>query len=203
MEAALATFATSAGSAAAASATASLPWLVPAATSGSFALTGSGILSSAVAMLPSASSAFTLLSGIGSVGGALGQIGAGNQMNATARMQANQELLNARMEKVKAEDTANQLRRNLISNISSANAIFQSRGIGTGSGTPEQAKAEATRNATINIDKARFGGDFASNERIMQAGVYRADGKASKRAGYGAAIDTLSNSKSLRTLLDM
>lgn len=198
----LATFATTAGAEAAAAATTSLPWLVSGAQAGSFALTGSGALASAVSFLPSISSTFSVLSGLGTLAGAAGQVSAGNQAAATYKLQAQQEVLNSRLEAVKAEDQANQLRRNLMSNLASANAIFASRGIGQG-GTPEQAKAEASRNASINIEKARFGGDMASGERIVQAGVYRNDARAAKSAGIGNALTTITSSKSLRSMLDL
>lgn len=194
-EMALAAFATSAGTGAAAAATSAIGPVTAAAS-------GLGTLTSGAGLMSLASSGMSLLSGIGTIGGALGMVSGGMQQAGTAKMQAAQSDLNARAERVRAEDTAIQLRKGLIANISSANAIFASRGIGIGSGTPEQAKAEAARNAGANIDKARFGGDFNAANAEGQASVYRADGKAAKTSGLASAGLTLGGSKSLRSLLD-
>lgn len=203
MEMALGAFATTAGTTAAAAATNTLPWLVPAATSGSFALTGSGMLASAVAALPSIGSVATGFSLLGTVGGAFGQAQAGQLSDQQYRLQADQMVLNNRIEKVNAEKKANDLRRSLISNISTANAVFSSRGIGLGSGTPEQAKFEAGKNASQNIEDAIFGGNIAANDDIQNANQARISGKSARAAGYGAAAKTLTDSKSLRSLLDL
>lgn len=193
VETVLAAFATSAGASAAATAAGSLPWLVPSATAGSFALTGSGALASFAAGLPSFGNVFSLFGG-------LGKISAGNSAAQSYKMQAKQEELNARLETVKAEDTANQLRRNLIADMGSANAIFASRGIGLGAGTPEQAKIVGANNASRNIDNARFGGEMASLDRRVQAGQYRLDAKASRAGGYFNAVRGFRSG--LQSLLD-
>lgn len=203
METVLAAFATSAGSAAAATATSSLPWLVPAATSGSFALTGSGALASAVSALPSFGSVMSGFSLLGTVGGAFGQAQAGKLQDQQYRLQADQLVLNSRIEKVNAEKKANDLRRSLISNISTANAVFASRGIRIDSGTPDQARKEAARNASDSIEEAIFGGYIAANDDIQNANQARISGRSARVAGYGQAAQTLVNSKSIRSLLDL
>lgn len=175
----LASLATSAGTGAAIASAGSVIGPITAAASGWGTLT----------------SAFSLLSGVGSLFGAFGQIGAGQQESAAYKNQANQEILNARLEKVKAEDTANEIRRSLLTNLSTANAMFASRGIGLGSGTPETAKSVGATNASKNIEKAKFGGDMAYSDRMVNAGQLRLNAGASRRAGIFGAITTLASSR--------
>lgn len=192
VEAVLASFATSAGTAAAATAAGSAIGPVTAAAS------GLGTLSTI------ASTGFTLLQGFGAVGGILGQISAGQSASAAYKQQANQELLNSRLETVKAEDQANSIRRTLLANIGSSNAMFAARGIGLGSGTPEQAKTVGADNASKNIDKARFGGDMASLDRIVQSGQSRLDAKAARTSGYAnAATSFVQNRSAISSLINL
>jgi hypothetical protein len=163
-----------------------LPWLDAGAQIGSMA----GNIS-----LPS----FSLLS---TIGGSALQIQSGNLESQRYKMQAEQNVLNARVEKLNAEEKANEIRRNLLSNLSSAKATFASRGVVTSSGTPLQAATEAAKNASVNIEKARFGGTIAANEKIAQAQQDKISGKSARMSGYGAAADTLSKSKSIRSLLE-
>lgn len=182
-----------AGTAAAAGAAALGVSGATAATAGLFGTAGAFSFGTAMSTL---GTGFSLLSG-------LGQIGAGQMAAGQYEAQAKQEALNSRLELVRAEDQANEIRRNLIANIGTSNATFASRGIGLGSGTPEQAKREGGKNAAINIDKARFGGDWAAQDRLSQAGQLRGDARASRTSGYFNAIKTLTDGRAGRTLLNL
>lgn len=145
---------------------------------------------------------FSLLSGITTIAGAAGQAQAGRLQAQQFEMQAQQNELNSRIETLNAEEKANEIRRTLLENTGSANAMFAARGIGLGSGTPAQARVTAANNASINIDKARFGGTIASNEKILQASQNRISAKSAKLSGYASAGSTLTESRSLKSLLD-
>lgn len=180
METALAAFATSAGTGAAATAAGSFIGPVTAAASGAATL----------------SSGFSLLGPILTVGSALSSVSSGNQQAAAYKLQAQQSEVNARIEKLNAQEKANEIRRNMLANISSANAAYAARGVSIFSGTPDQARTEIAKNSEINIDKARFGGTMAANEKITQARQYKSNASAARVSGYGGAV------KSLASLLD-
>lgn len=187
VEAVLAAFATSAGTGAAAAAgSAAIAGPVTAAASGAATLGSFATLGNALSLF-----------------GALGSISGGNQQASAYKLQARQEELNARLETVKAEDTANALRRNLLANIGTANATFAARGIGLGSGTPEQAKIVGANNASRNIESARFGGEIASLDRQVQAGQYRSAGRAARTQGYFNAARGLAGSSGITSLLNL
>jgi hypothetical protein len=143
--------------------------------------------------------AFGLLS---TIGGAAMQAQSGKMQAQQYKLQAQQSTINARIEKVNAEEKANEIRRNLMANLGSANATFAARGIGIGSGTPEQARTESAKNASLNIEKARFGGTMASNEKLLQASQDRINASSAKSSGYSAGLTSLAGSKSIRSLLE-
>lgn len=167
-------------------------------------LTSAGASAATVAGVSSAvSTGFTLLSGLGAVAGVVGQVQGANQQARALKDQANQDILNSRMEKLKGEEQANKLRRDLIENMGSANAMFAARGIGLGSGTPEQAKEEGARNASLNIDKVMFGADMAATDQLTSASQNRAKAKATRSAGLYGAASSLADSKAIKSLVSL
>lgn len=126
---------------------------------------------------------------------AFGSLSAGNQQSANLELQARQADLNARTEKLEGRRAALQIQEQLDRDLASQNALFAARGILEGEGTAAAAKDEATRQATKDIDLARFNSDINAGNAQTRAGIARADAKAAKQQGIFNALDTVSGLK--------
>lgn len=183
-------FASSAGTAAAATAAGSVVGPVTAAASGAGALggvTGAGLFAS----LPSVS----LLSPALNAASAFGAISGGLQQAAISKAQAQQYQLQARQEELRGREEADRIRRTLQANLATQNAIFSARGISPNSGTPVTLGTASRTAASRDIETAQFNASQAAGASRSRAAQSRIEGSAAKTAGYTTAATRLYGSR--------
>ena len=169
MEAALAYFATSAGTAAAASAATSAT-VVTAAQSGTAALASYG---SMIGTGLTAASAF-------------GSVMSGFQENAVYKGMAKQSELSAKTEELKGREQADKIRRSLNATLASQNAAFAARGVSLTSGTPVNIGNVSRTEAGRDIENAQFGANTTAAAERSQASQYRLTGKSAITRGFAS-----------------
>lgn len=126
---------------------------------------------------------------------AFSSIQAGQQQADALKIQARQSGLNARTERLEGRRQSLQIQDQLERDLASQNALFAARGVLQGEGSAEAAKEEATRQATRDIDLARFNTDIAALNAEQRAANARADASAAKKQGIFDAIGTISTFK--------
>ena len=92
----------------------------------------------------------------------------------------------ARLEDLRSKETAVKLREQLNRDLSSANASFASRGVVSTSGSAEQAKIEARKEAAREIDTAMFGGQQQASQLRGQAAQFS---RERGRVNVGTLLD--------------
>jgi hypothetical protein len=141
-----------------------------------------------------------LLSGLLTGASAFSSIQAGNMQMDILNAQARQADLNARMETLKGKQQALTIRKQLDKDLASMNATFAARGVLAGEGTAAAAEEESRRNAEEDINIARFGAEMGAESDRMQAQQYRMEAGAARSAGVTNALNTITNSRSVRNL---
>ena len=135
----------------------------------------------------------------------LGLTGAGTLLQARGSdvqseslvVQARQQELAGRTEELRGRQQALRISQQRDRDLASTNAIFASRGIVTSSGTPAQAQVESRRQASEDIEIARFGGDTAGTAARITGESLRTEADATRTAGRARALRTVGS-----TLLD-
>lgn len=181
---------------------AALPALGGTAAAGTAAAGAAG----AVGAAAGASSFFsmgTLLS-LGLTGaGALAQISAGNQQSAIYKQQAEQTALNTQLEGIRGRQEALSIKKDRDQKLASINATYAARGGYSGSGTPAQAIIESRKNASEDMDVARFNSSMRQNQYKQQGVNQLSEAKAAKSGGITNALLTVGSSRVAQSLLDI
>lgn len=144
----------------------------------------------------------TLLSIGQTAASAFGQIQAGRLEQQTLNLQARQSELAARQEALRGKKQALEINKQLSRDLASQNAIFSARGVLTGEGSAEAAMGAATQEAQDAIDLAMFGASQSATAQRLQGQQYRLAGSSARRAGFTRAFDTISSSRTMRSLLE-
>lgn len=100
-----------------------------------------------------------------------------------SKMQAKQAELASRQEELRGRQSALAVKSNLEKTLASQNAIFAARGISLSSGTPTTLSQQSIKQASYDIDAARFGAGQASDALKAQARQYKLEGKAKIASG--------------------
>lgn len=129
----------------------------------------------------------SLLSSFGSI------MNSGMQMytaNLAAKMKQRRLQMKARMDELEAdqielnaEDTANSIKNQLLSDIASTDAFFAGRGIDIGSGTVTQINTESRRRAGEDINATRTQAKREARFTRVGAAYTRADARAARLEG--------------------
>lgn len=147
---------------------------LPGATSGIF---GSGGDFSLASTLKTTS---TLATGLGGFAG----FSAGKMASAQYDIQAKSYESRAEVLKLNAIEKSNLLRKQLLSDLGSANANAAARGIDTGSGSPVQVRTESIGNVGRDIQKLKSGAVIESSGELTSAARTRIEGQNTKFATY-------------------
>nr|DAQ81605.1 MAG TPA: hypothetical protein [Caudoviricetes sp.] len=127
---------------------------------------------------------------------AFSSINAGKQQAASLKLQARQQTANALSDRLQGRQQALQLQEQLDRDLASQNAMFAARSTLQGEGSALAAQETAQKNATRDIDLARFNADISALSNEQAAANSRADAKAAKTKGYMDALQTIGSYRS-------
>ena len=116
------------------------------------------------------------------------------------KMQAAQQDIQARQERIKGVQQSNILREQLLENLSAANALFSARGVDVGS---RSALAIAARNSTVarkDIEAAKNNAEMRAIGAETQASTLRSSAKSVKSSGANRVVQQLSGETSTKAI---
>jgi hypothetical protein len=125
----------------------------------------------------------TLLDNADVVGGALNQFAqyyAGKSVAEGLSIESSQLDLQARAEKLKAQQKALQIAKERNSTVAAANALFAKRGIALSSGTADKARQVSQSNAQEAMQQAMLEGDIDSTAYSANAAERRISARAAR-----------------------
>ena len=158
---------------------------VQAATSGLFGTAGKFGLSETL------TSTTSLASGISSGLGAFGSITAGNQASSQFNLQAGSQDIQADVVRLNAIERGNQLKRQLMVDLGSANASMAARGLDVGSGTSRQIVEQSIGAVQTDVAKLESGAEISATGIQTSASRSRASASAAEYGGYVRAGTSL------------
>lgn len=126
----------------------------------------------------------SLSSGISSGLGAFGSITAGRQASNQFNLQAGSQETQADIIRLNAIERGNQLRRQLLVDLGSANASAAARGLDTGSGTPRQIVEQSIGAVQTDVAKLEAGAEIGATGSQTSASRSRANAAAAEYSGY-------------------
>jgi hypothetical protein len=121
-----------------------------------------------------------------------GSLSAGSAQADALNIQARQSSLNARTERLEGRRQSLAIQEQLDKDLASQNAIFAARGVLEGEGSAEAASEAAKKNASRDINLARFNSELTALSDDQSAANSRADAKAAKQQGIFDAVGALS-----------
>ncbi|MGB0817416.1 MAG: hypothetical protein ACPGQQ_00825 [Candidatus Puniceispirillaceae bacterium] len=155
------------------------------------------VLTSAGVSAGAASTIGTVLSVGLTAASAFSSFSAGNQQSESLLLQSQQASLNARAERLEGRRQSLAIQEQLDADLASQNAIFAARGVLQGEGSAEAAKEAATKNATRDIELARFNADVNAGNAETRAAIAESDAAAAKKKGVFDAVGTIGSYKSI------
>jgi hypothetical protein len=130
----------------------------------------------------------TALSTISTIGSIVTPLLSARSQSQSASFERAQLSLQAKTQEAQTLQTANEIKRRMISDLASANAAFGARGVSTSSGTPVQAAQEAIRVANRNVDIAQTGGAAQQSQNRLQSNQFKQVGSSAIQGGLFKSI---------------
>ncbi len=126
----------------------------------------------------------SLASGIATGFGVVGAATAGSQAKSQFNLQAGSQDTQAEIIRLNAIERGNQLKRQLLVDLGSANASAAARGLDVGSGTPRQIVEQSIGAVQEDVAKLEAGAEIGATGSETSASRSRAAGARAEYAGY-------------------
>ncbi|MCG8343532.1 MAG: hypothetical protein MI685_00025 [Chlorobiales bacterium] len=124
------------------------------------------------------------LSTLGTAGSLFSNFASSSAQKAQASIQSRQAEYNARLEKVRGQEEANQIKRDVARALASSNARGAASGVDISSGSPVTAQKQALRDANDALSTAGTNAKLREERQRLRAQAFRRQGRNAVRAGF-------------------